>query len=50
MLFLNKYAIQKMDQNIIQTAVEQAYRLVLSQNYNMPDRMHVANTWFLIGK
>ena len=43
MLFLNKYEIQKMDQNTIQTAVEQAYRLVLSQNYNMPDRMHVAD-------
>ncbi|MBC2705341.1 ornithine cyclodeaminase family protein [Desulfobacula sp.] len=43
MLFLNKDAIQKIDQNSIQTAVEQAYRLVLSQNYNMPDRMHVAD-------
>lgn len=41
MLFLNKHAIRKMDQNIIQTAVEQAYRLVLSKEYNMPDRMHV---------
>ena len=43
MLFLNKYEIQKMDQNIIQMAVEEAYRLVLNQNYNMPDRMHVAD-------
>ena len=43
MLFLNKYAIQKMDQEVIQTAVEKAYQLVLSQNYNMPDRMHVAD-------
>jgi len=43
MLFLNKYAIQKMDQSLIQTAVEKAYQLVLSQNYNMPDRMHVAD-------
>jgi len=41
MLFLNKYAIQKIDQNVIQTAVEKAYQLVLSQMYNMPDRMHV---------
>jgi len=43
MLFLNKYAIQKIDQNSIQTAIEQAYRLVLSQDYNMPDRMHIAD-------
>ena len=43
MLFLNKYAIQKINQNIIQTAVEQAYKLVLNKNYNMPDRMHVAD-------
>ena len=43
MLFLNKHEIQKMDQNTIQTAVEKAYRLVLSQQYNMPDRMHVAD-------
>ncbi len=41
MLFLNKYSIQKMDQGLIQTAVEKAYQSVLSQNYNMPDRMHV---------
>lgn len=43
MLFLNKYAIGKMDQEVIQTAVEKAYQLVLSQQYNMPDRMHVAD-------
>ena len=43
MLFLNKYDIQKMDQNMIQTSVEQAYRLVLSKQYNMPDRMHVTD-------
>lgn len=43
MLFLNKSAIQKVDQDIIQTAVEKAYRLVLNKNYNMPDRMHVAD-------
>jgi len=43
MLFLNKYAIQKMDQEVIQTAVEKAYQLVLSQNYNMPDRIHVSD-------
>ncbi|MCK5163181.1 MAG: ornithine cyclodeaminase family protein [Desulfobacula sp.] len=41
MLFLNKDAIQKIDQNTIQTAVKQAYKLVLNKNYNMPDRMHV---------
>jgi ornithine cyclodeaminase/alanine dehydrogenase-like protein (mu-crystallin family) len=41
MLFLNKHAILQMDQQVIQTAVEQAYQLVLSQMYNMPDRMHV---------
>jgi len=41
MLFLNKTAIQKINQNIIQTAVENAYRLVSKKEYNMPDRMHV---------
>lgn len=41
MLFLNKIAIQKIDQTIIQAAVENAYRLVLTEEYNMPDRMHV---------
>jgi ornithine cyclodeaminase/alanine dehydrogenase-like protein (mu-crystallin family) len=43
MLFLNKHAIGKIDQEVIQTAVEKAYQLVLSQQYNMPDRMHVAD-------
>ncbi|MBU1584762.1 MAG: ornithine cyclodeaminase family protein [Proteobacteria bacterium] len=43
MLFLNKDLIGKIDQNIIQTAVEKAYRLVLNKNYNMPDRVHVAD-------
>ncbi len=43
MLFLNKVEIQKIDQYTIQAAVEQAYRLVLSKAYNMPDRMHVAD-------
>jgi len=43
MLFLNKAAIGKIDQQVIQTAVEKAYQLVLSQKYNMPDRMHVAD-------
>lgn len=41
MLFLNKYAIQAIDRNVIQTAVESAYQLVLNRMYNMPDRMHV---------
>ncbi len=41
MLFLNKATIATMDQNLIQTAVEKAYRLVLSKKFNMPDRMHV---------
>jgi ornithine cyclodeaminase/alanine dehydrogenase-like protein (mu-crystallin family) len=41
MLFLNKTAIATIDQKLIQTAVEQAYRLMLSKKYNMPDRMHV---------
>ncbi|MBU8910521.1 MAG: ornithine cyclodeaminase family protein [Desulfobacterales bacterium] len=43
MLFLNKHAIQKIDPDIIQTAVEQAYRMMLNQDYNMPDRMHIAD-------
>ncbi len=41
MLFLNKHTILKIDQKIIQTAVEDAYKLILNANYNMPDRMHV---------
>ncbi|NOX35805.1 MAG: ornithine cyclodeaminase family protein [Deltaproteobacteria bacterium] len=44
MLFLNKDTIQKAGQGIIQTAVEQAYQLVLNKQYNMPDRMHVADS------
>ena len=43
MLFLNKYVIGKIDQEVMQTAVEKAYQLVLSQQYNMPDRIHVAD-------
>ncbi|WP_457553326.1 ornithine cyclodeaminase family protein [Desulfobacula sp.] len=43
MLFLNKYAIGQMDQDVIQKAVKKAYQLVLTQHYNMPDRMHVAD-------
>ena len=41
MLFLNKHTISKIGRNIIQTAVEDAYKLVLNAGYNMPDRMHV---------
>lgn len=44
MIFLNKYAIENIDHAIFQKAVEQAYRLVLSKRYNMPDRMHVADS------
>ncbi len=43
MKFVNKHAIGRIDQGIIQNAVEEAYRLVLNKNYNMPDRMHVAD-------
>jgi len=43
MKFLNKHAIGRIDQGIIQKAVEEAYRLALNKNYNMPDRMHVAD-------
>ncbi|MCP4671285.1 MAG: ornithine cyclodeaminase family protein [Desulfobacula sp.] len=41
MLFLNKHTILKIDHTIIQNAVEDAYKLILNSNYNMPDRMHV---------
>ncbi len=41
MLFLNKHTILRIDQGIIQNAVEEAYKLKLNSNYNMPDRMHV---------
>ncbi len=43
MLFLNKDAIDKIGQNVIQTAVEKSYELVLNNEYNMPNRMHVAD-------
>jgi hypothetical protein len=43
MLFLNQTAIGKIDQGVIQKAVKKAYQLVLSQKYNMPDRMHVVD-------
>lgn len=41
MLFINKKEIQKLDQSLVQTAVQNAYGLVLSKSYHMPDRMHV---------
>ncbi len=40
MLFLNKKSISEIDKDIIQDAVKEAYRLVLSADYNMPDRTH----------
>ncbi|MFA5902819.1 MAG: hypothetical protein WC836_02715 [Desulfobacula sp.] len=43
MLFLNKSEIQKIDQKIIQTSVENAYKITLSKDYHMPDRMHVSD-------
>ena len=43
MLYLNKESIAKIDRNIIQNAVRQAYQLVLEKKFNMPDRMHVAD-------
>jgi len=43
MLFLNRSAIGKIDQDVIQNAVQESYQLVLSKLYNMPDRMHVAD-------
>ncbi len=43
MLFINKKEIQTLDQTLFQTAVKKAYALVLSQDYHMPDRMHVGD-------
>jgi ornithine cyclodeaminase/alanine dehydrogenase-like protein (mu-crystallin family) len=43
MLFLNKDDIAKTGQNIIQAAVKSAYESVINKNYNMPDRVHVAD-------
>ena len=40
MLFLNKKSISQIDKDIIQDAVKEAYRLVLTADYNMPDRTH----------
>jgi ornithine cyclodeaminase/alanine dehydrogenase-like protein (mu-crystallin family) len=41
MLFISKKDIHKIDRKRIQNAVKKAYELVLSDSYNMPDRMHV---------
>ncbi len=43
MLFLNKSEIQKLDQNMIQASIEKAYRIMLSKDYHMPDRVHVSD-------
>lgn len=43
MLFINKKELQKLDQNLVQNAVRNAYELVLSKSFHMPDRMHVAD-------
>ncbi len=41
MLFLNKKAITAIDRQLIQDAVFNAYTLMNTGNYNMPDRTHV---------
>ncbi len=43
MLFLNKFDIQKIDQDLIQTSIEKAYKIKLAMDYHMPDRMHVSD-------
>lgn len=43
MIVVSKKQIMNMDQQIIQKAVEAAYQMMLDENYNMPDRMHVAD-------
>ncbi len=43
MHFLNREAIYRVDAALIQDAVATAYRMVLDQSYNMPDRMHVGD-------
>jgi len=41
MLFIGKKDIRTIGQKVIQTAVKEAYGLVLSKAYTMPDRIHV---------
>ncbi len=43
MIFINKNEIEHIDQAVIQQSIENAYRLMLSKEYNMPNRMHVAD-------
>ena len=51
MLFLNKTDIAGLDRTLIQGAVRRAYSLMLDNDYNMPDRIHVHdkdNTFLLM--
>jgi len=43
MILFNKNEIANIDQAVIQGAVEKAYRLMLEEDFNMPDRMHVSD-------
>ncbi len=41
MIFINKKDIQSVDQGIIQDSIRDAYKMMLTNEYNMPDRTHV---------
>ncbi|MCG8563901.1 MAG: ornithine cyclodeaminase family protein [Desulfobacterales bacterium] len=43
MLFLNRATIAKVDADLIQEAVGQAYAKVMANDFNMPDRAHVGD-------
>lgn len=43
MIFFNKNDIHSIDRKTIQDAVEKAYKLMLADQYNMPDRIHVTD-------
>jgi len=43
MLFIGKKDMADISYDIIQAAVKKAYELVLSREYNMPDRIHVGD-------
>ena len=43
MIFINKEDIQSVDQGIIQDSIRDAYKMMLTNEYNMPDRIHVTD-------
>ncbi len=43
MIFINKQDVQAIGQLTVQNAIQSAYELMLSNDFNMPDRVHVAD-------